>query len=288
MFTNGVCRIVNTSIDYSCVNKCFGYKLFFSSFLVSKNNCMNFVLPAWLIEIAHKGAKIPYVKSLFKPLYYSFKQVLEKKRNDNFHKYSLNALKSFDKCLSDAKIPYTLIFGSLLGAVREGGFIKHDLDIDVALYINDRTSLLYKILKEEGFKLIRRFVIDDGMQGCEETFEYKNTGVTLDIFYICPPIDKYPYCCCWNKAEGCSTYRESVKKIGGVYPRRIDQPVKKEMRRVPFETISVSITTNAHECLEFAYGPNYMIPDPNFIPPVQHRYVWYEKLANVEFFEGYI
>lgn len=246
---------------------------------------MKYVLPAWLMEIAHKGSKIPFVKPLLKPFYYSFKNNLEKKRNKNFHKYSLAALKDFDNCLSDNNITYTLIFGSLLGAIREKGFIKHDLDIDVAMFIKDKTPMLYDVLNDAGFKIIRRFIIDDGALGCEETFEYANTGVTIDVFYICPPIHKYPYCCCWNKAEGCATYRESVEKIGGVYPRLIDQPVSETMVRTPFENIEVSITSSAIECLEFAYGSNYMTPDPNFQPPLEHRYNWYNKIAKVEFFE---
>ncbi len=249
---------------------------------------MKYVLPAWLMEIAHKAATIPFVKPLLKPIYYPFKNKLEKKRNENFHKYSLAALKAFDSCLIEHKIPYTLIFGSLLGAIREKGFIKHDLDIDVALFNKDRTPILYEILNDAGFKIIRRFIIDDGSLGCEETFEFANTGVTIDIFYICQPIELYPYCCCWNKAQGCATYRESVEKIGGVYPRLIDQPVSYAMRRVPFENIEVSITENFEECLEFAYGKNYMIPDPNFKPPKEHRFVWKDKIAQVEFYKGTI
>lgn len=249
---------------------------------------MKYVLPAWLLEIANTMASVPFVKSALKPIYYPFKGFLEKKRKLNFHKYSLVALKTFDECLTANGIPYSLIFGSLLGAIREHGFINHDLDIDVALLIEERNHKLHELLQKNGFKLIRRFIIEDGSLGCEETFEYANTGVTIDIFYICPAIDKYQYCCCWNKAEGCATYRESANKIGGAYPRLIDQPIKNKMIRVPFENIEVSITANAHECLEFAYGSNYMIPDPNFEPPTAHRTIWHHKIAKIEFIEGTI
>ncbi len=249
---------------------------------------MKYVIPAWLMEIAHKSASIPFVKSVLNPIYDLYKQRLENKRNSNFHRFSLNALRVFDECLTKNSIPYTLIFGSLLGAIRESGFIKHDLDIDVALFIEDRTPVLHRILDEAGFRLIRRFIIGDGSLGCEETYEFFHSGVTIDIFYICSPIDNYQYCCCWNKAEGCATYRESVKKIGGVYPRRIDQPVNRVMVRAPFENIEVSITANAKECLEFAYGKSYMIPDPDFRPPTDHRYICYDIIAQVEFYDGVI
>lgn len=247
---------------------------------------MKYVPPVWLKEAAYKVGKVNFFKSLLRPIYYTYKQKLQSKRNKNFHEHALSALKAFDKCMTDHDVTYTLIFGSLLGAVRERGFIKHDMDIDVALFIEDRSEALYDILKESGFELIRRFSIDDGTLGCEETFEYSGTGVTLDIFYICPAVKEYQYCCCWNLAEGCASFRESVRKIGGVYPRLIDQPIKDKMKRVPFEDIEVSITENAHECLLFAYGPDYLIPDPNYVTPTEHRTVWNDKIAKVEFFKG--
>ena len=44
-----------------------------------------------------------------------------------------NVLKTFQKLLSileEEKIEAFLVFGTLLGAIREKGFIKHDLDLD--------------------------------------------------------------------------------------------------------------------------------------------------------------
>lgn len=245
---------------------------------------MKYILSNWMIEFAHSASKIPLVKLLFKPFYYRFKKSLDKKRNLNFHRFSLSMLQDFDIIMQENAIPYTLIFGSLLGAIREKGFIKHDLDVDIAIFYDDTKVEIAELLSQRGFQLIRRFSVDGGSLGCEETYEYKKTGVSLDIFYIYPAIDDYPYCCCWNLAEGCASFRESVKKIGGVYPRRIEQPVSREIERVRFETIEVSITKNAKQCLEFAYGSDYMTPNPNYIVPKEHRYVWYEKIAKYETF----
>ena len=246
---------------------------------------MKYVLSPWIMELANKCSKVPGMKKMLKPFYYNYKKKLERKRNQNFQHSSLTVLSAFDECMQINNIPYTLIFGSLLGAVREHGFIKHDLDIDVAIHSTLRSEKLYNAMQKAGFSLIHRFIIEDGSLGCEDTFEYKDTGVTIDIFYIYPAIDQFTYCCCWNNAEGCTTLRESIKKIGGVYPRRIEQPIGHQYIRVPFEQIEVSITSNAHECLAFAYGNDYMIPDPNYQPPTTHRYIWYEKIAKVEIYK---
>lgn|GEM_PF-2448765 len=55
------------------------------------------------------------------------------------------------------KLSHWLCFGTLLGAKRENGFIKHDKDSDIALYYTDKKLLVQclKELLEQGFQLIR-------------------------------------------------------------------------------------------------------------------------------------
>ena len=206
------------------------------------------------------------------------------RRNTTFRKNALEVLFSFDKCMVENGYNYCLIFGTLLGAIREKGFITHDFDIDVAIPIKERTPDLQKKLEYNGFKLSHRFRIEDGDLGCEETYIHKKTGVSIDVFFICPAIDTYPYVCCWNYGNGCASYRETMKRYGGVVPRRIELPFDGNLERVKFESIHVNIPQNAHLISEFSYGPNYLIPDPNYVAPTEHRYIWNEKLALFEEF----
>lgn len=241
-------------------------------------------VPDWVTECAHNVAKIPFLKSLLKPLYYPLKNSVIRSRHIHFQQNGLVLLKAFDKCMIDNGIEYSLLFGSLLGAIREHGFIAHDIDIDVALFIEDRTSFLFDALSSAGFSRLHSYSIGDGKLGCEDTFVYKETGVSIDIFYFCPPIDQYPYCCCWNLIGDCTTSRESMRKYGGVIPRRIELPVSHDFVRTAFDGITVSIFSNAHQISEFCYGPDYMIPNPDYVVPTEHRYVWKEKKASyIEF-----
>ena len=243
--------------------------------------CMNnHRIPDWLIEIAHHATRVPFLKQVLKPLYYPLKERIAKSQLAHFHNNALELLTCFDKCMIDNGIEYSLLFGSLLGAIREHGFIAHDVDIDVALFIEDRTASLYDALASVGFSRLRSFAIGDGILGCEDTFVFKNTGVTLDVFYVCPAIDQYPYVCCWNLIGDCSTPRESMRKYGGVIPRRIELPFTHEYLRTAFESITVSVFANAHQISEFCYGPDYMTPDPNYVVPTEHRYVWKEQRAS--------
>lgn len=245
---------------------------------------MKGVIPFWLVEFANKITKIPFAKKILKPIYYSYKKRINKQRNKNFKEHSLETLRAFDKCMVENGFNYMLTFGSLLGAVREGGFISHDLDIDVMMYAEEHNDILQQKLYNAGFRLIRRFSIDNATLGCEECYVYKDTCVSIDIFYIYPAIDDYPYVCCWNCFPDCVTWRESVTKYGGVIPRRIELPLNKNIQRVKFENIEVNIPQNANQILEFSYGSNYMIPDPNYVAPTAHRYIWKEKVAKYEEF----
>lgn len=245
---------------------------------------MNDRIPFWLLELANKVAKIPYAKKIIKPFYYSYKERVNKKRNDNFRKFALEALYTFDKCMLENNFNYSLTFGSLLGAVREGGFISHDLDMDVMLPIEQRSPLIREILELNGFKLSHRFSIEDGTLGCEECYMYKDTGVSIDVFYICPVLDNFPYICCWNYFPNCVTWRESVRKHGGVIPKRIEIPVTYQNIRKKFESIEVNIPENYSAILEVFYGGNYMTPNPNYVPPKEHRYIWTDKIATYEEF----
>ena len=217
-----------------------------------------------LAEFAHHTAiAFPIIKRLFSPLYkLLYKDHNQAKKNRLFLKNGLDTLREFDKCMTENDIYYTLAFGTMLGAVREHGFIKHDLDIDVFVYNEDYSDSLQAKMKKYGFVLIHSFVVDDGNLGREETYLYK--GITIDIFYIYPPINELPYCCDFLAYENMSTFRESMRKCGGVLARRIELPLVKKRKLVAFESTEFYVPINAEEILEFRYGKDYMQPNPHW------------------------
>lgn len=69
----------------------------------------------------------------------------------NLREFQLNLLemlKELDKVLKENKLPYFLLGGSALGAVRHKGFIPWDDDIDIGLWRNDFEKM-EKILQEK-------------------------------------------------------------------------------------------------------------------------------------------
>ena len=97
-----------------------------------------------------------------------------------------NALQSAKKALDSIDMPFHLHAGTALGAHREKTFIKHDHDIDIAVFYKDASTdekleEIKKVMKENGFMLKSSFGKLE--RGKELSFFYKNL-VPLDIFWI--------------------------------------------------------------------------------------------------------
>ena len=85
-----------------------------------------------------------------------------------------NTFESFD-------IKFTLLFGTVLGAVRENDFIEYDTDTDTGIFEEDREKLMkaIPILLENGFELIRTKEPDDLV-----TFMKNDEYIDVGIFRL--------------------------------------------------------------------------------------------------------
>lgn len=115
----------------------------------------------------------------------------------------LEILKAVDKICRAHDIPYWLSSGTLLGAVRHGGFIPWDDDLDIEMLRDDYLRLL-PLLREE---LPEQYMLHDrstdkdyphlyakvrDKHSCIEesfAFEMKHKGCFIDIF----PLERSPY-----------------------------------------------------------------------------------------------
>lgn len=215
-----------------------------------------------LVLLANRLAKFKVVKCMLKPFYYRYKKSIEESRKENFKKHGRQLLADFDKAFNENGIPYTLAFGSILGAVREHGFIKHDFDIDVFVWSDDFSDIIKTVLVNNGFALDHRFLVEDGKLCREET--YSKYGIAIDIFYLYNSEDGLVYTCDYFPWDGYVTWENSMDKLGKILARRIEIPVSKTRIQVDFEGIKAYIPENYDEFLKFRYGEDYMTPKPGW------------------------
>ena len=206
---------------------------------------------------------------VFGPITRHRERVEKAQKAKYFHAHALEALKAFVDCMEAGSFKYTLAFGSILGAIREHGFIKHDIDIDTSMWIDDFSPEVVTALEKAGFTWLFSNLVDEGRLGREDTFEYN--GVKIDIFYFYPAIDTLPYCCDFLYMK------ESKDQF---MARRIEVPYTRGRKKARFEDIEVYIPENAEEICTFRYGPNYMTPDPswNWVSERKHLVEWKDKL----------
>lgn len=210
----------------------------------------------YIIKIIGKNAFLKnFLIRMFPKRYEEYCIAPVKNVKESFKKYGEEALQLFHACMEKNGYTYTLAFGSILGAIREKGFIKHDFDIDTYLWYEDFNPQMILDLEQSGFKWISNYLISEGKLGREDTFEYK--GVRIDVFYLYKSDKGLPYSCIYVPINENDITDQRM-------PRRIDLPVSRERVLVPFESVKAYIPSNAVEYCELRYGPNYMIPDANW------------------------
>ena len=202
------------------------------------------------------------LKQFWKKIYSNPRRIARRRR------YGVPAIKAFHAAMQDAGIPWTPVYGTLLGAIREKGFIKHDDDLDIGVW-NDSLpgglDNLHDARLRHGFQFRHRFLVDGGEFAREETWTWK--GLHVDIFFfdtvkdqICKGYMFYPF-------QGCSNFRESNAAHGGLRVVEFEVPLSHETVMVPFEDTEVPITKSAEGFVVARYGLDWRIPDPTFVYP---------------------
>lgn len=154
--------------------------------------------------------------------------------------------------LTNHKINFFLVYGTLLGQHRENGFISHDTDIDLGILHKDfNENIKNFICGSDKFESTFRRI-----GGVEDSLEYTfhhNNGTKVDIFLLYP-VDKeknddYYYCASWFGI--CETKKEGYCKWGNHI---------RGFKQVNFKNRIFNVPLNTEEFLEECYGSDWNIP----------------------------
>lgn len=188
-----------------------------------------------------------------------FKQFFQAKK---VRKWGLENLREADAAFSEIGLQMFPAFGTLLGAVRDHGFISYDFDLDVGV-IDDpqKREALHESMAKHGFLLRKQTYINDEEQTVsEETYERHGVGIDV-FFYFSEGNDLYAYC---PRKHEYKEWKEANQTDG--FPVACSYVCKTDFVRQDFLGVPVNIPVKSHEWLCDIYSDSYMTPIKNWNP----------------------
>ena len=183
---------------------------------------------------------------------------IERNNRANLHKNGYKVLEEITNALSQSNLKVFCAFGTLLGFIRDEGFIENDDDIDMGIIKDENFSWceLENCLSSIRMKKTRQFELAGEVT--EQT--YTKYGVGVDFFL-------------YRKNEGCMTANVYWIDEGRTYDREgghsvmyRDCPIIHGVDVIKKREINIPIPINYEEYLVANYGENWKIPDPTYKP----------------------
>lgn len=143
-------------------------------------------------------------------------------------------LLDFKEVLDECHVPFLIMHGTLLGAIREHDFIKHDIDIDTCTLKEEALINAIPKLAEIGLNLCR---YEKGL-----IYSFIREGVYIDVYIV-------------NKINGLIR-PFYVRYLGHAIPRKYFRKTKK----IAFIGSTFNIPNHTEELIKFWYGENWRTP----------------------------
>lgn len=143
-------------------------------------------------------------------------------------------LLDFKRVLDSEHLTFCIMHGTLLGAIREKGFIGHDIDIDTCVLDEEHLIRIIPVLDKAGLKLCR---YEPGA-----IYSFIREGVYIDVYIV-------------NQLKGIVA-PFYVRYIYRIIPRKFFRNLK----TMEFLGEEFTIPNHVYELLEFWYGKNWRIP----------------------------
>lgn len=178
-------------------------------------------------------------------------------RRRRLQKHGLEILRLVHTTLSQkSDIVYFADFGTLLGFVRDGGFLKHDDDIDFSV-VEGSVSLkeLVGLMQNAGFSFSRGFLYGDKVT--EIAFTYKKVGID---FFLSYKTEEGQYMQYYEAFDWSEEYKSDIALFAG----KLCRPKLKGIEEISINGVLVYVPVNREELLAATYGKGWRIPNPTW------------------------
>ena len=214
-----------------------------------------FVLKEAVKKVLKSGPVGKLVYPLFQRPYRAYAIPMKQRR---LKRHGVAALQRVGNVLKANNVEFYEDYGTLLGFIRDNGFIPHDDDIDITIMPGTiKSQRLLKILMDAGFGFIHGF----NYKGQLIEFTIADSSqITIDFFF--PSRDsKNPNVFNFYIPDWIPEHQYPSEKANDV----ILTPYigAKGIQDYNVMGVSVRIPSNYEEVLESEYGP-WRVPDPNF------------------------
>ncbi len=180
-------------------------------------------------------------------------------QNRQLRRYHHEILTAFTTAMSELDLPYWLDYGTLLGVIRDGGYVDNDTDLDFGMYLHDYTPEISEVLSRYGFKAEYDRLVDGGETAREAVYSYK--GVHTDIFFYKVEGDRMYTMVAFP--EGGRSYEEMVAAYGGMKVYRTTHPYM-GTKMISYKDLVIAVPEDEHRYLVSCYGEGYAVKDPDY------------------------
>lgn len=197
-------------------------------------------------------------RSFYSRLQKAWRSIVIPLRRKRLHKCGYGALSRLHKLLTENNIAYHCEAGTLLGIIRDGGFIKHDDDIDICVPPGDVSMpSVLKVFIDAGYQVLQCLEY----AGRLSEFSVRDrTGIPIDVF-TCrfadnEPEKMYQMFPRWSPDRTYPNARANhLLEFEYVRPTGV--------KTIMIHEVETMIPENYIEVLDSEFGP-WRVPDPTF------------------------
>lgn len=203
----------------------------------------------------------PITKPLFhlcSKTYYAFLLNREQMQKRRFlQKEGLPIIKNVQHILTDTGYVFFFDMGTLLGIVREGCLLKHDIDIDLAVVVNSEEDKLKikELFAANGIIEKYRYTVDD-IGIVEQSFYCRNVKFDINYYYTEGDNDV----CFLIYTDPQKDYSDEQLDVV-----KLVCPHIAKTEKMLFQGIEINAPQNPEQYLAIRYGENWRIPDKKYI-----------------------